>query len=544
MRGLMQDRPLTIGPLLTRAETSFGHKRIITNGAEETVSTWAEVAPRVRRLAQVLDTLGVPAGACVGTFAWNSQRHVELYLAIPATGRVLHTVNHRLYREQIAFIVNDAADDVLFVDRSILPVVWPLVSEFSTVRHVVVMDDGGEMPLPEDPRILDYEELLAGHEDRPLPDVVDDEHTAASLCYTSGTTGNPKGVLYSHRSVVLHSLLLLGVDVFALSEQDVIAPIVPMFHVNAWGLPYAAMQCGADLVLPGPATSPPELAALLARHRVTFSAAVATVWRDLLPAVEGHDLSSLRQVVCGGGAVDDALSRGYETAVGIPLTNAWGMTETSPVVTSARVATVHRGLTDDARRHLIGTPGPAVPLTQIRVVSDAGVEQPRDGVTPGELQVWGATIASSYFGSDTGAEAFTADGWLRTGDVGTIDQWGYLRIVDRTKDLVKSGGEWISSVELENTIMSDPRVKEAAVVGIADPRWGERPVACVVPAVGVALSADDVREFLRDRVASWWIPERVELMAELPKTATGKWSKQTLRQRFADPPHAAAPDPT
>lgn len=544
MRGLMQDRPLTIDSLLTRAETSFGHKRIITNGAEETVSTWAEVAPRVRQLAHALDALGVPAGACVATFAWNSQRHVELYLAIPASGRVLHTVNHRLYREQITFIVNDAADDVVFVDRTILPVVWPLLATCPSVRHVVVMDDGGDLPLPEDPRILDYEELLAGQADRPFASVVDDEHAAASLCYTSGTTGHPKGVLYSHRSVVLHSLLLLGADVFALSEQDVIAPIVPMFHVNAWGLPYAAMQCGADLVLPGPSTAPADLAALLARRRVTFSAAVATVWRDLLPATEGHDLSSLRQVVCGGGAVDEALSQRYQDAVGVPLTNAWGMTETSPVVTSSRVATVHRGLTKDARRRLIGTPGPAVPLTQIRVVSDDGIEQPRDGVTPGELQVWGATIASSYFGPDSGADAFTADGWLRTGDVGTIDRWGYLRIVDRTKDLVKSGGEWISSVELENTIMADPRVKEAAVVGVADPRWGERPVACVVPAPGASLSADDVRQFLRDRVASWWIPERVELMSELPKTATGKWSKQTLRQQLADPAPDPAPDPT
>ena len=535
MRGLMQDRPLTIPALLARAETSFGHKRIITGGPGETIATWAEAAPRVRRLARALDALGVPAGACVGTFAWNSQRHVELYLAIPSSGRVLHTVNHRLFGEQITFIVNDAADDVLFVDKTILPVVWPLVATFDTVRHVIVMDDGGDMHIPDDPRILDYEQLLSEQPDAVLETAVDDEYAAASLCYTSGTTGHPKGVLYSHRSVVLHSLLLLGADVFALSETDVVAPIVPMFHVNAWGLPYAVMQCGSDLVLPGPAPSASELVSLLARHKVTFGAAVATVWRDMIPSLAGHDLSSMRHIACGGGAVDDALSRAYETAVGIPLTNAWGMTETSPVVTSSYLATPHRDLGGEARRLLLGTPGPAVPLTEIRVVSDDGAELPRDGQTPGELQVAGATIASAYFGSDPGTAAFTPDGWLRTGDVATIDQWGYLRIVDRTKDLVKSGGEWISSVELENAVMSDPRVREAAVIGIADPRWGERPVACVVPAAGVSLTPEDVRAHLRDRVAPWWIPERIEMMPEIPKTATGKWSKQALRQRFAGP---------
>jgi len=539
MRGLMQDRPLTIPSLLSRVETNFGHKRVITGGVHETVATWAEVAPRVRRVAHALDVLGVPDGACVGTFAWNSQRHLELYLAIPCTGRVLHTINHRLFSEQISYIVNDAADDVLFVDRSILPVVWPLVSSFTTVRHVIVMDDGGDMVLPDDPRILDYEELLSRQPDGPLPRAVEDENAAASLCYTSGTTGNPKGVLYSHRSVILHSLLLLGADVFALSEADVIAPVVPMFHVNAWGLPYAAMQCGADLVLPANAMAPDELVSLLSRHRVTFTAAVATVWRSLVPLLPHWDLSHLRHVASGGGAVDDALSAAYERAVGLPLTNAWGMTETSPVVTTSRVATVHQGLSADALRRLIGSPGPAVPLTEIRIVADDGTEQPRDGESAGELQVAGATIASAYYGAEAGVDAFTSDGWLRTGDVGTIDQWGYLRIVDRTKDLVKSGGEWISSVELENAVMADPRVQEAAVIGVVDDLWGERPVACVVPAPGVSLDAEDVREHLRGRVASWWIPERIELMDEIPKNATGKWSKQALRERFNGRPHAS-----
>ncbi|GIJ46150.1 long-chain-fatty-acid--CoA ligase [Virgisporangium aliadipatigenens] len=535
MRGLMQDRPLTISALLPRVESNFGHKRIITGGAVETVLTWNEVAPRIRRLTRVLESLGVPAGARVGTFAWNSHRHVELYVAVPSAGRILHTINHRLFSEQITFIVNDAADDILFVDRSILPVIWPLVPSFHKVRYIVVMDDGGDMPIPDDPRILDYETLLDREADGPLDDVVTDEYAAASLCYTSGTTGNPKGVLYSHRSVVLHSLLLLGADVFALSENDVVAPIVSMFHVNAWGLPYAVMLSGSDLLLPGTAMAPKELVSLLSRHRATFSAAVATVWRSLIPMLADHDLSSLRHIACGGGAVDDALSSTYENAIGIPLTNAWGMTETSPVVTTSRLATHHAGMDREARRLLLGSPGPAVPLTEIRVVAD-GVEQPRDGSSQGELQVAGATIAGAYFGSDAATDAFTADGWLRTGDVATIDERGYLRIVDRTKDLVKSGGEWISSVLLENAVMSDPRVQEAAVIGVADAHWGERPLACVVPHPGVDLTAEDVRAHLRGRVASWWIPERIEMMSEIPKTATGKWSKQALRQRFADSP--------
>ncbi len=532
MLGLMQDRPLTLPLLLRRAERMFAHKRVISAQVDgETVVSWGEVGQRVHRLAQVLDRLGVPADARVGTFAWNSQRHVELYLAVPCTGRVLHTINHRLFGEQISYIVNDAADDVLFVDRSILPTIWPLVSTFRTVRHVVVMDDGDPTPLPDDERVLDYERLLADAPDGPRPFDVADENQAAALCYTSGTTGNPKGVLYSHRSVVLHAVLLLITDGFALSERDVVMPIVPMFHVNAWGLPYAAMLCGADLVLPGPAMRPESLAGQMARHKVTFSGAVATIWRSLLPLLDRYDLSGLRQIVSGGGAVDEALSEAYQRLLGIPLTNAWGMTETSPVVTVAYLATEHDDLPPDERRRPVATPGPAVPLTELRVVDDDGNELPWDGTTPGELQVAGATIASGYFGAQPAPNSFTVDGWLRTGDVATIDRLGYVRIVDRTKDLVKSGGEWISSVELENAIMADPRVAEAAVIGVTDPHWGERPLAYVVPRPGQQLTADDVRRHLGDRVANWWIPDHIVFLGEIPKTATGKFSKQALRAR-------------
>ncbi|WP_235215247.1 long-chain fatty acid--CoA ligase [Phaeacidiphilus oryzae] len=533
----MQDRPLSLPHVFRRAERYFGHKSVVSGRLDgEVTMTWAEVCARVRRLAAALDELGVPAGARVGTFAWNSHRHVELYLAVPCTGRVLHTVNHRLFGEQISYIVNDAEDDVLFVDRTILPVVWPLIGTFATVRAVVVMDDGGEAEVPEDDRIVDYEDLIArageaGDTGREF--AVDDENTAAALCYTSGTTGDPKGVLYSHRAVVLHAALLLMVDTFGIGERDVIMPIVPMFHVNAWGLPYAAMLCGADLVLPGPGTAPARLAALLSRHRVTFGAAVATVWRALLPHLDRHDLSAVRQIVSGGGAVDEALTRAYQDAIGVPLTNAWGMTETSPVVTTSRIGTAQDGRTREEQRALLGTPGPAVPLTEVRIVGEDGREAPWDGRARGELEVSGPTIAARYFGGRPAAEAFTADGWLRTGDVATIDRYGYLRIVDRSKDLVKSGGEWISSVELENAIMDHPDVAEAAVIGVADARWGERPVACVVLRPGAELTAEAVRGHLRSRVASWWLPDRVDFLDEIPKTATGKFSKQRLRSRYA-----------
>ena len=531
MRGLMQDRPLDVAALLRRVEQLFGHKRVVTStAAGEVAVSWKQVADRARRLAAALDLLGVPIGARVGTFAWNTQRHTELYLAVPVAGRVLHTLNHRLFAEQIGYIVNDAADDVLFVDRSLLPVVWPLVGGFPTVRHVVVMDDGGPQEIPDDPRILDYEELLAATPE-PAELVRPDEDDAASLCYTSGTTGRPKGVLYSHRSIALHALLLLGVDGFAISERDVVMPVVPMFHVNAWGLPYAAMLAGSDMVLPGPNMSPESLIDLMERHRVTFSAGVATIWRGLVPLLAAADLSALRMVVSGGGAIPDALSAIWERDAGILLTNGWGMTETSPVVTCPRVATVHDGLDPDARRLLLGTPGQYLPLTELRIASESGAIVERDGSTQGEVQVAGPTIAAAYFGGDSGDAAFTEDGWLRTGDVGTLDAYGYLRIVDRVKDLVKSGGEWISSVALENEIMAHPDVHEAAVIAVPDDRWGERPLACVVPAPGRTVDERELQDYLAGRVASWWIPEQVWVVEEIPKTSTGKFAKAVLRAR-------------
>lgn len=533
MHGMMQDRPLTISTLWRRLEKHFGHKRVLTGLVDgEDERTWSEVSFRARALAVALDRLGVSASGRVASFGWNTYRHLELYLAVPCSGRTLHTINHRSFRDQIRFMVNSASDEIVFVDRSLLPVVWPLADSFTSVRHFVVMDDGADTPVPADPRIVDYETLLADIAPPATIPTVDDENTAATLCFTSGTTGDPKGVLYSHRSVVLHALQLLASDVFGISETDVVMPIVPMFHVNAWGLPYAAMLAGADLVLPGIATQPERIASQLQIHGVTFSAAVATVWRSLIPLLPHYDFSSLRMTICGGGPLDPALAATYEDLAGVVLTNAWGMTETSPVVTVAHMSSSHHDLTEAGRRAVRATAGIAAPLTEIRTVDEDGTGIAWDGKTPGELQVAGPTIAAKYLDAQGSTASFTADGWLRTGDMATIDHHGYVRIVDRTKDLIKSGGEWISSIELENAVMTHPHVAEAAVIGRSDQRWGERPVVFVVPQADRKVTLDDLREHLRSRVASWWVPDELLLVDVIAKTATGKFAKQLLRDEY------------
>lgn len=529
MHGLMQDRALSVAMLMDGIEGRFGHKSVVTTELHRTtVATYREVAQRVRKLAGVLDDLGVPRGARVASFGWNSQRHLELYMAVPCANRILHTVNHRLFADDVVYLINDAADDVVFVDRSIFEVVWPLLDRCPTVRHVVVADDGPAAPLPCDPRIHDYECLLASAA-AVESFTVADERDAAALCYTSGTTGRPKGVLYDHRSVILHAMSLLMVDSFGICEADTVMPIVPMFHVNAWGLPYAALMSGANLVMPGPATAPDRLVATMATHHVTFAAAVPTIWQSAIPHLHRADLGALRRLVSGGGALPVSLSETYLETLGLPLTSSWGMTETSPLVCSARTPSDDAGLSERERLVGLTIPGPPTPLCGLRLIGDDGAEVPRDGRSSGELQVSGPTIAGAYFGSAATHSAFTDDGWLRTGDVATIDPRGFMRIVDRTKDLIKSGGEWISSVELENEIMAMAGIAEAAVVAAPSVEWGERPLACVVAHHGVDVTADDVRTHLRGRVAKWWIPEDVVFLDALPKTATGKFAKAVLR---------------
>ena len=533
MRGLMQDRPLVLPHVLHRAEQLFGHKTLVTaTAAGEITTTVAEWALRVRRLAAVLDTLEVPADARVGTFCWNSARHLELYLAVPCTGRVLHTLNIRLFPDQLVYVANHAEDDVVFVDRSLLPVFWPLRDRMSTVRHVVVIDDGSDHPVPDG--VLDYEELLAAATPFDGRFAVEDENRAAAMCYSSGTTGNPKGVVYSHRSTVLHSLIATTVDGLGLAERDVLMPVVPMFHANAWGLPYGALLAGSSFVFPGPNMNPQAIVELLARHRVTVTAGVPTIWMGMVPLLPQHDLSALRRIICGGSAVPRSLSEAYRSAIGLPILHAWGMTETSPIATVCGPRSQYDDADEDTRAVARARQGWPVPLVELRVVDpDTGELQPWDDEATGEIQAAGPWCSAEYYRGEGGGAQFTDDGWLRTGDVAAFDRSGSVRLVDRTKDLVKSGGEWISSVELENAIMSHPKVAEAAVIGVAHERWSERPLACVVVAPGETLTAEEVRAHLTPLVPRWWLPDAVEFIDEVPKTSVGKFSKRTLRDKFA-----------
>jgi fatty-acyl-CoA synthase len=535
MKGLMQDVPLTITHLFDRAERYHGHKEIVTaTGAGRERTTYADWAARTRRLGGVLDALGVSADGRVATFAWNTARHLELYFAAPCTGRVLHTLNIRLFPDQLTYIVNHADDEVIFVDRSLLGLLAPLLPTFERLRHLVLMDDGqGDVPADlSGHELLDYEELLAAAD--PVEFHVDDEHRAASMCYTSGTTGNPKGVLYSHRSTFLHTFGAMTVDSLGASESDVILPVVPMFHANAWGLAHAGVAAGASLIMPGPDLSGRALADLIVDERVTVAAGVPTIWMQVLPELKGRDTSSLRAIPCGGSAVPKALSEAYREQLGLPLLQAWGMTETSPIAAVCVLDVDERTLPVEEQAELRTMVGRINFGVEMRVVDpDSQAPVPWDGESSGELQCRGSWIAATYYEDERANDSFTADGWLRTGDVATVDGRGRIRLVDRTKDLIKSGGEWISSVELENELMAHPKIAEAAVIGVPHPRWSERPLACVVPVAGADVTRDEVIAYLTGKVAKWQLPDDVVFIDEVPKTSVGKFSKKTLRDRFA-----------
>ena len=535
MQGLMQNVPMNIAHLFDRAERYFGHKEIVTASAGGrqrcSYSDWAD---RTRRLGGVLDTLGISSAGRVATFAWNSARHLELYFAAPCSGRVLHTLNIRLFPEQLTYIVNHADDEVIFVDRSLLGLLAPLLPTFERVRYLVLMDDGAG-DIPDDlagHELLNYEDLLADAQPREWDEV--DEHRAASMCYTSGTTGNPKGVVYSHRSTFLHTMGAMTVDSLGARESDVICPVVPMFHANAWGLAHAGVAAGSTLVMPGADLSGPAIADLVVSERVTVAAGVPTIWMQVLPELRGRDTSALRAIPCGGSAVPRALSEAYREQLGLPILQAWGMTETSPICAVANVDSDERDASAEVQADIRTMVGRITFGVEMRVVDpDTQAPVAWDGESSGELQCRGNWIAATYYNDERAGESFTADGWLRTGDVATVDPRGRIRLVDRTKDLIKSGGEWISSVELENELMSHPDIAEAAVVGVAHPRWGERPLACVVPVAGAMLTVDDVLDHLRDKVAKWQLPEAVEFIAEVPKTSVGKFSKKDLREQFS-----------
>jgi fatty-acyl-CoA synthase len=527
----MQDHPLTIQHILDRMRGIYGDSEVVTLRSPEGESSRAsyeQVGERVDRLCRALESLGVGEGDRVATFAWNTQEHLELYMAAPCMGAVLHTLNIRLFPEQLTYIANHASDQVVFVHDSLVGVLEKVAPSFETVRHYVVIGDGDAGSLP---NVVRYEELLAdqsaGYD---YPEL--DERAAAGLCYTSGTTGNPKGVLYSHRSNFLHAMGACMSETLGTSSHDRVLPVVPMFHANAWGLPYACAMAGCDLVMPGPCLQAGPLARLIERERVTFAGAVPTIWLDLLRYADEHkpDLSSLSRVICGGAAVPESLMRGFEERHGVRIVQAWGMTETSPL---GAVAWPPKSAGEEEQWRYRTATGRIAPGVEIRLVDDSGAEVPWDGSSTGEIEIRGPWIASAYYNDPSGAEKFDGE-WLRTGDIASIDRRGFIRISDRTKDVIKSGGEWISSVELENHLMAHPEVLEAAVIAKPDERWTERPLACVVLKEGVSTTAEELREHLAPRVAKWWLPDEFAFVDEVPKTSVGKFDKKVLRQRLAE----------
>lgn len=527
----MQDFPLTINHLFRHGRSVHADATVTTfHGPDQPleVCTYADIADRVDLLAAALDRLGVSPGDRVGTFMWNNQRHVEAYLAVPCMGAVLHTLNIRLFPEQLVYVVNHAEDRVIIVDESLVPLLARVFDQLTTVEHVIVCRDAdGSSVIDGLGDTLDYEGLLAAEDPGfEYPDV--DERAAAAMCYTSGTTGNPKGVAYSHRSTHLHSLAAMSANTLQVGHTERILAIVPMFHANCWGLIYAALAAGADLIMPQQHLQAAPLARLIADTRPTISGAVPTVLNDILQNQPGADLSSLRYVVCGGSAVPRSLIQGYRDTFGVDVLQAWGMTETSPL---AAVGWPPRGVehADDIAFRV--KTGRIIAGVEVRICADDGSVLPWDGESQGEIEIRGAWITGSYY-LDPTEEKFH-DGWLRTGDVATIEPDGFIQITDRAKDVIKSGGEWISSVDLENELMGHPAVREAAVVGVPDDRWDERPLACVVIDQGASVGAEELRDYLADRVAKWWLPERWAFIDEVPKTSVGKFSKKDLRASYA-----------
>ena len=539
MRSTMPDYPLTLQHFLWRSTTLFPTKEIVSR--RETGShryTYADFGRRVAQLAHAIRELGVGPGDRVGTLAWNNYRHLELYFAVPCSGAVLHTLNPRLFPEHLEYVINDAEDKVIFVDASVVPVLQRVVKNLKGVKHFVVMSDGPSADGQLQP-LASYEELIAGRPTLfPWPDL--NEQDAAAMCYTSGTTGKPKGVVYSHRSSVLHSFgIAIGGGV-GLQEADSILAIVPMFHANAWGLPYAATMLGAKQVFADRFLDPASLTELIRDERVTFSAGVPSVWIMLLQYLDqaGMNFDGLRMFV-GGSALSAGLYDGL-TRHGIDTNQGWGMTETSPVAACATIKSYMNESDPKPIRLKQGLPLAGVELRLSNV--ETGELVPWDGKSVGEIQVRGPWVTASYYrGVD--ADRFTADGWLKTGDVANVDREGYAQIVDRTKDLVKSGGEWISSVELESAIMGHPKVLEAAVIGVPHPKWQERPVAYVVPKPEFkgAISQREILDFLTPLVAKWWLPDEVRFTDEIPKTSVGKFDKKVIREQASKAPVTAQP---
>lgn len=533
----MMNTPLIMTQIIERAEKYFLKKEVFsrTDGGIHTF-TYAEIVERTRRLTSVLGKFGIETGDRVGTLAWNHHRHLEAYFAIPCHGAVLHTINMRLSPQHISYIINSAEDRLLLIDPDVIPLLEAIKDELTTVEGYIIMTDKDELPETTLSPVYHYEKLLAeGNPNQPFIQNLD-ENAPAGLCYTSATTGNPKGVIYSHRGILLHAIALGLTDSTGISERDVALPVVPMFHVNAWGMPFASVWFGTKMVLPGPNFTPKILAELIETQKVTIAAGVPTIWLGLLKELEEgkYDTSSMRTILCGGSAAPKSMIRAYEKKFNIPFLHAYGMTETSPLVFVAKPKSYQEDLPEDELYSLKAKQGLVAPMIEIKVIGQDGEVKP-DGKEMGELLIRGPWVANEYFKGERSEETFK-DGWLYTGDVVTIDEEGFVKIVDRTKDLIKSGGEWISSVDIENTLMAHEGVFEAAVIAMPHDKWQERPVACVVLKDGYKgqVSQEDIIEFLKPQFAKWWLPDEIIFMEAIPKTGVGKFLKRALRDQLND----------
>ncbi|WP_228566809.1 long-chain fatty acid--CoA ligase [Nocardia sp. SYP-A9097] len=528
----MSDTPLLVSEIFSSGLSRFPDSKVYEYRGDRPTSerTFAETADEFARLAAALTSLGVERDDLVASFCWNTGEHLAAYFAVPSMGAVLHTLNLRLHDDQLRYIVNHARDRVIITSADLVPTLERIIGELPTVEHIIVKG-GGAMRTPDSVAVHDYDELLAAQEPAFAWPVLD-ERAAAILCYTSGTTGNPKGVAYSHRSIYLHTLMLCSASAMGFTEYDRLLPIVPMFHANAWGWPHAAWLAGSGIILNGRFLSAPDISTMIATLEPTCAAAVPTIWTSVAEhaAVSGDRLTSLRHAIVGGSTLSRSLAKRMRNLHGVRLTQGWGMTETSPLLT---ISEPPRDCAEDAALDFVIRSGRLIPGVFARVVDEEGRELPRDGVTIGELEVRGVTVAGSYFRADADAAAKFRDGWLRTGDAGVIDRNGWVEVRDRFKDGIKSGGEWISSVELENRLLEHPEVREVAVIGVPDPKWEERPLAIVVLETDGSASAEDLRGYLSDAVARWAIPDRWEFIGELPKTSVGKIDKKSLRATYA-----------
>lgn len=535
MQGQMQERPLLISQLIDFAERFHGDGEIVSRRVEGDIHryTYADAALRSRQVANALDRLSVPIGERVGTLAWNGYRHFELYYGVSGSGRVLHTINPRLHPEQVAWIINHAEDDVVCFDLTFAPILKAIHSHCPKVRQWVALCDADALPSDTGiPNLISYESWIAGEATTyAWPEL--DESVAACLCYTSGTTGNPKGVLYSHRSSVLHAYAAAMPDVMCLSAKDSVLPVVPMFHVNAWGIPYTAAATGCKLVFPGPALDGKSIYELLEAEKVTFAAGVPTVWQMLLGHLQQNNLrfSTLQRTVIGGSACPPAMIRMFKDTYGVTVLHAWGMTEMSPLGTLCTLKNKHLSLPADEQLKILCTQGRPVFGVSMKIVDDEGRELPHDGKAQGELLVSGPWIVRSYFKGEGGDPLI--DGWFPTGDVATIDADGYLHITDRSKDVIKSGGEWISSIDVENIAMAHPAIAMAACIGMRHPKWDERPIVVVVKKPGADVAREELLKFYEGRIAKWQIPDDVVFVDAIPLGATGKMQKVKLREELA-----------